>query len=165
MFEIRQRGSSVVREVFGGLTTFMAMSYIIFVQFGLLKKTGLAAIVTGVLMMAAVFFQPIIRMIGGGVEVAPGVAKYPLIAPALIFVGAMMLRCIREIDWDDATEYFPAFLTVIVMPLAMSISHGIAIGFVSYSLGKLLTGRVKQCPPAVYIVSALFVLRYILWPL
>jgi AGZA family xanthine/uracil permease-like MFS transporter len=126
-------------------------------------RTGLAAIVAGVLMCLAMFFQPIIRLVGDGIEVAPDVFKNPMIAPAMIFVGAMMLRAIRDIDWDDVTEYLPAFLAVIVMPLTMSISHGIAIGFVAYAAGKLLTGRVKQCPAIVYVVAGLFVLRYVLW--
>ena len=131
-------------------------------------RTGLAAIVTGVLLAAAVFFKPLAAMIGGGVNIAAEGAepmfKYPLIAPALIIVGAMMLRVIREIDWDDATEYVPAFLTLITMPLAYSISAGIAIGFVSYAFGKLVTGRARQCPLMVYIFAVLFVLRYIIAP-
>ena len=73
-----------------------------------------------------------------------------------------MLRAIRNVDWDDATEYAPAFLTMLITPLTMSISHGIAIGFVSYALGKFLTGRVRQCPLMVYIVAVLFVARYVL---
>ncbi len=125
-------------------------------------RTGLAAVVVGVLMIAAVFFRPIIELIGGGVGAPPDWSKNPLIAPALIFVGAMMLRAIRSIDWDDATEYVPAFLATLIMPLTMSISHGIAIGFVSYALGKLLTGRARQCPLMVYIVATLFVARYVL---
>lgn len=127
-------------------------------------RSGLAAIVTGLLFFAAMFFHPIVAMIGGGVEVAPGVYKYPLIAPALILVGAMMLRSVAELDWSDPTEYLPAFLAILAMPLTMSISTGIAVGFVTYALGKLLTGRPKQCPIMVYVVSVLFVLRYILSP-
>ena len=71
-----------------------------------------------------------------------------------------MLRAIRDINWDDATEYLPAFLTMIVMPIAMSISAGIAAGFVSYAFGKLITGRVKQCPVIVYIFAILFAIQY-----
>lgn len=135
-------------------------------------RTGLAAIVAGVLMLLAMFFQPLAEVIGGGIQLldpagqpvrlpngAP-VIKYPMIAPALIVVGAMMLRAIRDIDWDDATEYLPAFLTVIFTVLAFSIADGIAIGFVSYAFGKLVTGRVRQCPLIVYIFAALFVVRY-----
>lgn len=125
-------------------------------------RTGLSAVVTGGLLIAALFFRPIIEFIGGGVVLSTGVHKYPLIAPALIFVGALMLRAIRNVNWDDVTEYVPAFLAAIIMPLTMGISHGIAAGFIAYALGKLLTGRAKQCPAVVYVVAALFVGRYIL---
>jgi AGZA family xanthine/uracil permease-like MFS transporter len=121
-------------------------------------RTGLSAVVVGVLFLAAMFFQPIIAVVGGGI--APGVN--PMIAPALIFVGVMMLRTVREIDYSDITEYSPALLVILVMPLTMSISNGIAIGFVSYALGKLFTGRFRECSALVYVVAAMFVVRYVL---
>ena len=135
-------------------------------------RTGLAAVTAGVLMGLAIFCQPLAGMVGGGIEIdqvvmiedvehTMTVFKYPLIAPALIAVGALMIRTIRQINWDDATEYMPAFLTMIVMPLAYSIPAGIAIGFVSYAFGKLVTGRAKQCPTLVYVFAALFVVRYV----
>ena len=119
-------------------------------------RTGLAAVITGICLLAAMFFQPLVKMVMGEFEQG----KFPTIAPALIVVGAMMLRAIRDINWDDATEYLPAFLTMIVMPIAMSISAGIAAGFVSYAFGKLITGRVKQCPVIVYIFAILFAIQY-----
>jgi AGZA family xanthine/uracil permease-like MFS transporter len=125
-------------------------------------RTGLAAIVAGVCFLLAMFFQPIIALIGRGVMV-DGAARNPMIAPAMIFVGAMMLRAIRTIDWDDVTEFLPAFLAMIVMPLTMSISHGIAAGFVAYALGKLLTGRGRAVSAMVYGVAGAFVVRYVLW--
>jgi AGZA family xanthine/uracil permease-like MFS transporter len=124
-------------------------------------RTGLATVVVAGLMLLALFFQPLIKLIGGGVMTAQGPAN-PMIAPALIFVGALMLRAIREVNWDDVTEYFPAFLAAIVMPLTLSISHGIAIGFISYAAGKLLTGKPRRCPIVVYVVAGLFVLRYVI---
>lgn len=134
-------------------------------------RTGLAAVTVGVLLGVAIFFQPLVGMVGGGIEVEQTVVvgeaaetlkvmRYPLIAPALIVVGALMIRTIRQINWKDATEYLPAFLTMIAMPLTSSIAAGIAIGFVSYAFGKLVTGRVKQCSVLVYVFAALFVLRY-----
>ncbi len=125
-------------------------------------RTGLSTVVVAGLMLLALFFQPLIKLIGGGVQVAGGGIANPMIAPALIFVGALMLRAIREVNWDDVTEYFPAFLAAIVMPLTLSISHGIAIGFISYALGKLLTGKPGRCPVVVYVVAGLFVLRYVI---
>jgi len=116
-------------------------------------------------MLAALLFQPLVQMVGGGIVVgqyasgAP-ILRYPMIAAALIVVGAMMIRAIRQIEWDDITEAVPAFLTMVTMPFAYSIASGIAIGFVSYAAGKLLTGRAKQCPVVVYIFAVLFILQY-----
>ena len=89
-------------------------------------------------------------------------AKFPTIAPALIIVGSMMVRTMREIDWDDVTEYLPAFLTMVTIPLAYSIADGIAMGFISYAFAKLVTGRPKQCPWLVYLFAVLFIARYAL---
>ena len=124
-------------------------------------RTGLAAVVAGAMMLAAMFFRPLVDMVMGEFAVG-GEAKFPTIAPALIIVGAMMLRTIREIDWDDVTEYLPAFLTMITMPLAYSISHGIGVGFISYAFGKLVTGRFRECPLIVYVFAVLFVGRYVI---
>ena len=128
-------------------------------------RTGLAAVIAGLCMLAALFFQPLVGMVGGGIVVgqyesgAP-ILRYPMIAAALIVVGAMMIRAIRQIDWDDITEAVPAFLTMVTMPFAYSIASGIAIGFISYAAGKLLTGRARQCPVVVYLFAVLFVLQY-----
>ena len=133
-------------------------------------RTGLAAIVAGGCMIAALFFEPLVAMAMGNycVDVVVngqkvGVAhKFPTIAPALIIVGSMMLRTMREVDWDDVTEYLPAFLTMVTIPLAYSIADGIAMGFISYAFAKLVTGRPKQCPWLVYVFAALFIARYAL---
>ncbi len=132
-------------------------------------RTGLAAIVAGALMLAALFFQPIVMMVGGGIKVgeyAGGdpILRYPMIAPALILVGALMIRAVRDIHWDDVTESLPAFLTMVTMPFAYSISAGIAVGFVSYAFAKLVTGRGRECPILVYVFAVLWALRYILLP-
>ncbi len=128
-------------------------------------RTGLAAIVAGACMLAAMFFQPLVRMVGSGIAIGVDqfgdpILRYPMIAPALIVVGAMMMRAMRDLDWDDVTEYLPGFLAMVTMPFAYSISAGIAVGFVSYAFGKLATGRVKECPVIVYVFAALFVIQY-----
>ncbi len=128
-------------------------------------RTGLAAIVAGLCMLAALFFQPLVRMIGGGVTVGTTswgdpILRYPMIAPALIIVGAMMMRAMREIEWDDITESLPAFLAMTGMAFTFSIATGIAIGFISYAFAKLISGKARQCPAIVYVFAALFVLQY-----
>ncbi|HUT01816.1 MAG TPA: NCS2 family permease [Phycisphaerae bacterium] len=128
-------------------------------------RTGLAAVVTGLCMLAALFFQPLVQMIGGGVNLAPEgaapILRYPMIAPALVVVGAMMMRAMREIEWDEITEALPAFLAMVSIPFTFSIATGIAIGFVSYAFGKLVSGRPRQCPVLVYVFAVLFVLQYV----
>jgi AGZA family xanthine/uracil permease-like MFS transporter len=107
-------------------------------------RTGLASVVTALLFLLALFFHPVVRMIGGGVPVGGNVTLYPIVAPALILVGVLMMEGVRQIRWDDFTESIPAFLTMIVMPLSVSITDGIAFGFVSYALLKLSTGRGRE---------------------
>lgn len=122
-------------------------------------RTGLATAVTGVCMLAAMFFQPLAETVTGAFG---GNQLFPTLAPALIVVGAMMLRTVRDLDWDDVTEYLPAFLTIITMPLTRSISAGIAIGFASYAVAKLLRGRPRECPVLVYVFTVLFAAQYVL---
>ena len=99
-------------------------------------------------------------MIGGGYQLDNSVTLYPVIAPALIVVGTMMLRNVRNIKWDDATEAIPAFLTMLLMPLTVSITDGIAFGFISFAVLKVSTGRVSDVDWLVFLFAGLFVLRY-----
>ena len=112
-------------------------------------RTGLTAVTVGVLMLACLIFSPLVQSI-------PGFAT----APALLYVGAQMLRSAREIDWDDMTEAAPAFLTIVFMPFTYSIADGIAFGFISYAMIKLLCNRVKDVPPMVWIVAVLWALKF-----
>jgi AGZA family xanthine/uracil permease-like MFS transporter len=123
-------------------------------------RTGLANMVTGSLFLLALFFSPVVRMVGGGVPVEGG-SLQPMTAPALIVVGSLMARSIRRIEWTDFTEAFPAFLVVVGIPFCWSIADGIAFGFISYPLLKLLTGRSREASPLVYALGVLFVLRYL----
>ena len=86
---------------------------------------------------------------------------YPVIAPVLIIIGCYILPTIHNIHWDDFSETIPAFLTIVVMQFSLSITDGIAWGFISYTLLKVITGRFKQTPPLVAACSILFVLCYI----
>jgi AGZA family xanthine/uracil permease-like MFS transporter len=85
---------------------------------------------------------------------------YPITSPALIVVGSLMMRQVRDVAWDDFTEAFPAFLTIIFMPFAFNITDGIAFGFISYALLKLVTGRAGDVHWLIYLFAALFILRY-----
>ncbi|MGE0102705.1 MAG: NCS2 family permease [Blastocatellales bacterium] len=112
-------------------------------------RTGLTAVVIALLFIIAAFFSPIAGAI-------PAIAT----APALIIVGMLMIKAVREIQWDDPTEAIPAFVTIIAMPLTFSIANGLALGFILYPLLKLVTGRWREVSPLVYLLAGLFVLRY-----
>ena len=112
-------------------------------------RTGLTAVTVGVLFLFAVFLSPL----AAGV---PAIAT----APALVVVGSLMLRGALDVKWDDATEAIPAFLTMIGMPLTFSIANGLALGFVTYPLMKLLAGRGREVSVLVYVLAALFIVRY-----
>ncbi|MBN1568939.1 MAG: NCS2 family permease [Acidobacteria bacterium] len=124
-------------------------------------RTGLANMVTGILMLASLFLYPLSRMAGEGLKLQNGFQIYPVVAPALIVVGSMMLRNVSRIRWDDATEAIPAFLTMVIMPFAFSITEGIAFGFISYALLKLVARRGREVHGLVYLFAVLFIVRYI----
>ncbi|NOR22355.1 MAG: NCS2 family permease [Candidatus Aminicenantes bacterium] len=124
-------------------------------------KTGLANIFTSFLFLIALFFGPLAGMIGG--EYAyKGLTLHPVVAPPLIIVGYLMMKCVTRINWEDLTEGIPAFLTMIIMPLTVSITEGIAFGFISYSLLKLVTGRGREVHWIIYLFSVLFIFRYLI---
>ncbi|RNF33008.1 NCS2 family permease [Paracoccus methylarcula] len=116
-------------------------------------RTGLTALVVAALFLLAMFFAPL----------AGAVPAYAT-APALIYVAALMVRELREVDFDDVTEAAPAVLTAIAMPFTYSIANGLAFGFVSYAMLKLLTGRAREVHAATWIVAALFVIRFAFFP-
>ncbi len=120
-------------------------------------KTGLANIITGILFLFSLFVFPLVKMIGGGYN-----GLYPIIAPALIIVGSIMLSNVKNIIWDDYTESIPSFITLMIMPTTFSITEGISFGFISYSLLKLVSGRGKEVHFIVYFFSILFILKYII---
>ena len=133
-------------------------------------RTGLASIVTGFLLLVSIFAYPFVEVLGTAVQVSPvqlgGVGSqpvtcYPVVAPVLIVIGCYMLPVVRKIDWEDFSEALPAFLSIVVMMLSMSITDGIAWGFISYTLLKVLTGKGRQCPVVVGICTILFVLYYV----
>ena len=114
-------------------------------------RTGLSSLVVGALFLLSILLAPIAGII-------PSAAT----APALIIVGVLMIKGAVKVNWNDLEEAIPAFLTISVMPFAYSISDGIAFGFISYSVIKLARGKAKEVPVLVYIISALFILKYVL---
>jgi AGZA family xanthine/uracil permease-like MFS transporter len=113
-------------------------------------RTGLTSVIVGVLFLCTLFFAPLVQAI-------PTAAT----APALILVGGMMMAALREVDWVDPLEAVPAFLTVIVIPLSYSIANGLAFGIVSHAILKLVRGKASWSDWLVYLLSALFIGRFI----
>jgi len=114
-------------------------------------RTGLASVVTGFLFLVSLFLAPVFTTI-------PGFAT----APALIFVGFLMVTAVMDIDFNDITEAVPAYLCLIFMPLTYSISDGIAVGIISYVVINVVAGKSKKITPLMYVLAVLFVLKYIL---
>lgn len=112
-------------------------------------RTGLTAVVVGVLFILCLFLAPLAQSV-------PGFAT----APALLFVGVLMIQGITHIEWDDITEAVPAFLTIVFMPFTYSIADGIAMGFISYALIKLCTGKASTVPYMVWIVAVLWAIKF-----
>ena len=123
-------------------------------------RTGLSNVVTAFLFLVALFFSPLAMMIGGE-YIHDGAILRPVIAPALIMVGYLMMKCVKWIDWDDLTEAIPAFLAIVIMPLTLSITEGISFGFISYSFLNVVTGKGKRVHWLIYFFSILFIIRYI----
>jgi AGZA family xanthine/uracil permease-like MFS transporter len=124
-------------------------------------RTGLANVVTAALLLLSLFFAPLVRTIGGGVVVREGVTLYPVVAPALVLVGALMMREARQIEWDDLAQAIPAFLCIIVMPLTFSITEGLAFGFIAAAATHLATGRARDLHGLAYGIAALFLARFV----
>jgi len=128
-------------------------------------RTGLTALTTGALMLLAMFFSPLVAMIGGGYQVTGPDGKllsvlYPVTAPALILVGSFMAKAITRCDWDDITEAVPAFMTIVGMALTYNISTGLAFGFILYPVMKLMAGRGREISWLVYALGAVFIAKF-----
>lgn len=113
-------------------------------------RTGLTAVTVAVLFLLALFFSPVAQMI-------------PVFATsaALLYVAVLMVSSFAKIHWDDMTEAAPAVITAVMMPLTYSIAEGIAIGFISYTVIKLLSGKGNDVNISVYVIAALAVLKFI----
>ncbi len=114
-------------------------------------RTGLAAMVSAAMFFIAMFLSPIAALI-------PGCAT----AAALIYVGILMIKCVKDIDWNDISVAAPAFVTIVMMPFTYNISYGIAFGLITYVFIKLFTGKVKEINAGTYVITLLFLIMFFL---
>lgn len=140
--------ATLVGAIFGTSTTTTYVESSAGVGAG--ARTGLASVVTGLLFLLAIFFAPVFTAI-------PGFAT----APALIFVGFLMVTVVTEIDFTQYTDAVPAYLCFLCMPLAYSISEGIAIGVVSYVIINFICGKKNKITPLMYVLAVLFICKYV----
>ncbi len=187
-FDLERLETAVSREIVAGLTTFLAMAYIAFVNPSILAAAGidqgaafvatcLAAAIGSLIMglaanypialapgmgLNAYFAYTVVKGLGYTWQVGLGAVFLSgcLFLPALVYIACLMARGLAELDWDDATDYAPAVLTALAMPLTFSIATGIGFGFVSYTAIKALSGRQRDLNAAVVVVSALVVLKW-----
>ncbi|MFZ0733247.1 MAG: NCS2 family permease [Candidatus Sulfotelmatobacter sp.] len=144
--------SDAVGTVFGALTGTSTVTSYIESAAGVAAgaKTGLANVFTAALFLLAAFCAPLAAAI-------PGYAT----APALILVGALMTESIGRVEWKDFTEAIPAFVTLLATPLTFSIATGLSLGLISYTLVKVAAGRFREISPVIWILTVLFIFRYI----
>jgi AGZA family xanthine/uracil permease-like MFS transporter len=117
-------------------------------------RTGLASVVTGVLLLAAMFLTPLVSVV-----------PHEAAAPALVVVGFLMMVQVRDIPWDDIGLAIPAFLTIVLMPFTYSIANGIGAGFVSYAVIRLCQGRAREVSLLLWIVAGLFAIYFAIDPI
>lgn len=115
-------------------------------------RTGLTGLVVAGLFLLALFFSPLIAMVG---------SYPPITAPALVIVGAMMIRNVAKIDWEDYSESVPAFLTMIGIPLSYSIADGLALGFISCPIIKLFSGKGREIGWLTYVLAVVLVAYFV----
>ena len=112
-------------------------------------RTGLTAVFVAMFFLLALFFSPLAGMI-------PAYAS----AAALLYVACVMAQSLAEIDWDDLTEYAPAVVAAITMPLTYSIATGIGLGFITYTLAKIFAGKIAEAKPAIVVLAVLFAIKF-----
>ena len=118
-------------------------------------RTGLTTLTVSILFMIAAFFSPFVSALSGVSAIT---------APALIIVGSLMIGVVKNIDWDSFDEAFPAFLVILTMPLTSSIATGIALGFITYPLLKVVKGQWRKVPLLLYIFAVLFTYQILFLP-
>jgi len=135
LFRLTENGTTIRTEIIAGATTDLMMASIVFVNAALFPL--------------ALFFAPLAKSV-------PAYAT----APALPFVACLMTRGLAELDREDVTEYAPAVVTALAMPLTFRIVNGIAFGFIAYATVRLLSGRLAEASPSLVVLAALFFVEY-----
>ena len=120
-------------------------------------RTGLASVVTALLFAAAIFFVPIISLVGQDVQIAEGVFIHPAVAPALVMVGYLMIRIVADIDWTVPESSIPAFLIIAGIPLTFSIAAGIGLGVIGYVVVMAATGKAREVHALMWVIAPFFV--------
>ncbi len=144
---ISDSSAAMVGAVLGTSTTTSYIESAAGVKAG--GRTGMTAVVVALLFLAALFLSPL-------AETIPSYAT----APALLYVACLMTRGLTEIDWEDASEFVPAVVTAIAMPLTYSIAHGIAFGFIAYAAIKLFSGRFRDLNVALVVLAIAFIAKF-----
>ncbi len=142
-------GGAIIGALLGTSTTVSYIESAAGIQAG--GRTGLTALTVAALFLLTLFFAPIVTAI-------PGFAT----APALVFVACLMTRALRDVDWDDASEYVPAMVIAIGIPFTFSIASGIGLGFIVYVVVKAASGSVARIPGAAWLIAGLSVLKFAL---
>lgn len=144
--------ADAVGTIFGSLTGTSTVTSFIESAAGVAAgaRTGLANVAVAALFLVAVFFSPVAAAI-------PGFAT----APALILVGALMTQSIAHVNWSEFTDALPAFVTLLATPLTFSIATGLSLGLISYTVVKVAAGKYREISPLLWILTALFILRYV----
>jgi AGZA family xanthine/uracil permease-like MFS transporter len=142
-------GGAIIGAALGTSTTVSYIESASGIQVG--GRTGLTALVVAALFLLTLFFAPIATAI-------PAFAT----APALLFVACLMAGSLREIAWEDATEYVPAVVIVLAMPLTFSIATGLGLGFIIFALVKLMAGKGAEVPGAVWLIAVLSAAKFVL---
>jgi AGZA family xanthine/uracil permease-like MFS transporter len=144
--------ADAVGTVFGALTGTSTVTSYIESAAGVAAgaRTGLSNVAVAVLFLLAMFCAPLASAI-------PGYAT----APALILVGVLMSQSVARIEWKDFSEAVPAFITMLATPLTFSIATGLSLGLISYTVVKIAVGKVREITPLIWILTVLFILRYV----
>lgn len=144
---VADAGATMVGALVGTSTTTAYIESLAGIRAG--GRTGLTAVVAAGLFLLALFFAPLARSV-------PAFAT----APAVFFVACVMCQALAGIDWSDVTDFVPAVITALAMPLTFSISTGIGLGFIAYVVIKILSGHIRQTSPAMMVLAGIFVIKF-----